>query len=356
MPVDRRRIGAAAGILAAILAGVGFGLFGSLPKADHLNNAYTDYLRDKRSKILISTELIGLAFAFLLLFLAALRTHLGGRASGTTAAAEEDRTLTNAAVLGASVAVALNLAGIAVLAGVAFKAASTTTDEVNRAFFDVSNAMVTIGSFPFALFFASVGVVALGNGTLPRPWALIALLLAVINLLGGLALFAKSGLFANGGAWVTIAGITSTVWILGTAVLMFRDASVAGAPPTGATRIADRPAACAIAWYAAAGSGAPKIAEPATKVVAPASAQRGAVLVSTPPSTSRAGPSPVSARRRRILSTDSSMNAWPPQPGFTVMHSARSRSPAICESTSTGVAGQTATPAPQPAARIACTA
>jgi hypothetical protein len=249
MSVDRRRLGAAAGILMAILAGVGFGLFGSPPKADHLNNEYTDYLKDKRGKILLSTELIGLAFAFFLLFLAALRTHLGGRAVGTTTTtvgtavdAEGDRTLINAAVLGASVAVALTLAGIAVLAGLAFKAASVNTDEVNRALFDVSNALVAISGFSFALFFACVGIVALGNGTLPRPWALIALLLAVVNVLGTLAVFAKSGLFANGGAWAMIAGIASTVWILGTAILMFRDASAAAAPPAGATRIADRPA------------------------------------------------------------------------------------------------------------------
>ena len=39
------------------------------------------------------------------------------------------------------------------------------------------------------------------------------------------------------------------------------------------------------------------------------------------------------------------MNGWPPQPGLTVMHSARSRSAATSASTRTGVAGQIATPA-----------
>jgi hypothetical protein len=61
------------------------------------------------------------------------------------------------------------------------------------------------------------------------------------------------------------------------------------------------PAAAAISRYAAAGSGAPKRAVPATKTVAPACAQAPAVLVSMPPSTSRAGPAPISARRRSIL-------------------------------------------------------
>jgi hypothetical protein len=233
MPVDRgRRIGAAAGILFAILAAVGFSILGTLPKADHLNNEFTNYLHDKRGKILLSTELIGLGFTLFLLFLAALRSHLAGRT--TTAATAEDRILTNTAVLSGSVGAALSLASVAILNGIAFKAASLTTDDVNRAFFDVSNDLIAISSFAFALFFASVGAVALENGTLPRPWALLAFLLAVVNLLGTLASFAKSGLFANGGAWGMIAGITSTIWILGTAVLMFRDAGAVGAAPARA--------------------------------------------------------------------------------------------------------------------------
>ena len=66
---------------------------------------------------------------------------------------------------------------------------------------------------------------------------------------------------------------------------------------------------------------------------------RPAVLASTPPSTSSAGPGPISARRRSILPGLRGRNAWPPQPGLTVMQSARSRSSASSESASTGVAG-----------------
>ena len=46
-----------------------------------------------------------------------------------------------------------------------------------------------------------------------------------------------------------------------------------------------------------------------------------AVCASIPPSTSSAGSSPISARRRSILSSEPGRNAWPPQPGLTVMHS-----------------------------------
>ena len=47
------------------------------------------------------------------------------------------------------------------------------------------------------------------------------------------------------------------------------------------------------------------------------------------------------------------MNAWPPNPGSTVMISTMSRSSAYGSSADSGVAGRTARPAARPAARIA---
>src|SRR3712207_781643 len=73
-------------------------------------------------------------------------------------------------------------------------------------------------------------------------------------------------------------------------------------------------------FTAAPGSSAPNTAEPATNSDAPASAHGPAVETSMPPSTSRAGRSPTSARRRRSLSSECGRNACPPQPGLTVMH------------------------------------
>ena len=47
------------------------------------------------------------------------------------------------------------------------------------------------------------------------------------------------------------------------------------------------------------------------------------------------------------------MNFWPPQPGLTVMQSARSTSSS--SKIASGVDGQTATPAVQPSSRICWT-
>ena len=48
------------------------------------------------------------------------------------------------------------------------------------------------------------------------------------------------------------------------------------------------------------------------------------------------------------------MNAWPPNPGSTVMIITMSRSSAYGSSADSGVPGLTARPAARPAARIAC--
>jgi hypothetical protein len=236
MSSDRgRRIGAAAGILFAILTIVGFLIPGTPPKADHLNNEYTQFLLDKRSKILTSDGLIVLGFGFFLFFLAALRSHLQDGGGG-------DRTLTNATVIGGSIGAALIMIGIAVLNGIAFKAAAAGDDALNRAVFDVSNDLLAVAGLAFAVLFASAGLVALANGSLPRPWALLAIVLAVIQVVGAFPLFVKSGFLANGGAFGFVVGIGSTLWVLGTAALIFRGAS-GPAAPAGATTVADRPAA-----------------------------------------------------------------------------------------------------------------
>jgi hypothetical protein len=251
MPVDRgRRIAAVAGILFAILTIVGFLLPGTLPKADELNNEYTQFLTDKRGKILTSDALIGLGFGFFLVFLAGLRSHLddrGAAAPGVTApgvnAEAEDRTLRNAVVIGGSVGAALIVAGIAVLNGIAFKAAEAGNDELNRALFDASNSLVAMAGFAFAVFFTTAGLVALANGSLPRPLALLGPAVGLLDLLGATALFVKSGFLGNGGAFGIVVGIASTLWVLAASALMFRASSVVGDPPAGATRIQERPVA-----------------------------------------------------------------------------------------------------------------
>src|SRR6266849_5563759 len=86
-------------------------------------------------------------------------------------------------------------------------------------------------------------------------------------------------------------------------------------------------AAARSARTAAAGSAAPKTAEPATRVEAPSSASDFARSAFTPPSTETStGLVPRSFLTSRIFRCALEMNDWPPKPGFTDITSTRSRS------------------------------
>ena len=103
----------------------------------------------------------------------------------------------------------------------------------------------------------------------------------------------------------------------------------------------------------------PKIALPATKVSAPASAIARMLSTLTPPSTSRLIGRPVRCtapsmilRAARIFSSACGMNDWPPKPGFTDMMSTMSSLSITCISQSSGVAGLNTRPAVQPDSRM----
>jgi hypothetical protein len=76
--------------------------------------------------------------------------------------------------------------------------------------------------FGFAVFFAGAGVAIGVSGRLPSALAPAAFLLAVLNAISGVALFARSGFFAIGGAYGYIVPLVSLIWILVVSVLMLR--------------------------------------------------------------------------------------------------------------------------------------
>ena len=82
----------------------------------------------------------------------------------------------------------------------------------------------------------------------------------------------------------------------------------------------------------------------------------GAVSVSMPPSTSIETARPresMAARASAIFGTTSSMNAWPGNPGKTVMQSRRSITPRYGSTSDRGVSGLRASPTRMPRSRIA---
>src|SRR5262245_53155330 len=112
-------------------------------------------------------------------------------------------------------------------------------------------------------------------------------------------------------------------------------------------------AAARIARTAAAGSAAPKTAEPATRIDAPSWASDFAISAFTPPSTEMSmARVPTSVLTSRTFRWALGMNDWPPKPGFTDITSTRSRSSSTNSSAEGGVDGFSATPARAPSSRM----
>ena len=224
LTTDRiRQLGGTAGIAFLILGTVSLFLPGTPPKANEVAKI-TPYLVDKRGSILASDFLLGLAFMFFLLFLGALRTHLGG--------SDRDGVRPGtAAVAGGVAASVLVLAGTAVTNGATFQVAGAGDIPLNHALYDVANDLFFLSGFGFAAFFIGAGLAGASTGALPGALASTAYAVALLNILGAIGLFAKSGFFAIGGAFGYIAPLASLLWILAVCIMLLRPAPAG--PVTG---------------------------------------------------------------------------------------------------------------------------
>jgi hypothetical protein len=222
-----RKFDAATGIGFAVLAVVAFLLPGTPPKADDSTAKLGSYFSDHHSDLLTGNLLLGVAGLLFLWFLGSLRSYLR--------AAEGGEGRLSAATFGAGVAgIVLLLAGAALLSAIAFKLADGRLPDptITRAFFDASSAFFGMVGFAFAVFFGAASCSAARSGALP-PWAYWSgSAVAVLQLLGGLTLVAKSGFFATGGALSIIAPFVGLLWVVAISVLiMGRD----GVPPVART-------------------------------------------------------------------------------------------------------------------------
>ena len=222
-----RRFDAATGIGFAVLTVVAFLLPGTPPKADDPTAKIAAFLGDHRKEILVGNFLLGLGAVLFLWFLGSLRSYLR--------AAEGGEGRLSAAAFGGGVAgIALLLPGGGVLNAVSFDLVKSggASDELVRAVFDASGAFFALAGLCFVAFFAAASCSGARSGALP-PWAYWSgSAVAVIQVLGGFALFATSGFFASGGPMAFIAPLAALAWIVAVSVLMMgRD----GVPPVART-------------------------------------------------------------------------------------------------------------------------
>jgi hypothetical protein len=213
-PERARQLGAAAGVLFVVVALVALFLPGAPPKANEVAQI-TTWFTEKRGAIMAGNALAGLAFALFLLFASALRAHF----------AAEDRTGTRpgAAILpGAVTFVAMVLAGNAVMNGAVFDPGVVRDPTLSHALYYTGSDLYAMSGFGLAVFFAGAATAIAISQALPSALAPAAVLLAVLNLLSGIGLFARSGFFAIGGALGWIVPLASLIWVLAVSILLLR--------------------------------------------------------------------------------------------------------------------------------------
>jgi hypothetical protein len=215
-------VGAAAGLVAVALLIVGFFLPGTPPKANDSAVKITHYLIDKRGSLLAAQLIIGLGLAFFVFWLGALRSHLRGPTDDGGAAV--------AAVAGGLIGAALTLAGSAVVAATVFKVAKVGDLTLNRALFDTFGALFAISGFGFAVLIGAASASGARSGALPGWLIGTGFGIAVLQLVGTLALVSTSGFFAAGEAFGFIVFLVGVAWIVATSVVMLRT-EPAAAPP-----------------------------------------------------------------------------------------------------------------------------
>ncbi len=221
-----RRWDAATGIGFVIFAVVGLALPGTPPKADDPTPKIATFFGDHRKEILVGNFLFGVAAIFFVWFVGTLRSYLRSGEGG------EGR-LSAAAFGGGIAGIVLLLAGAAIFNGVAFELSKThsASGELVRAVFDAGSGVVAMGTFAFAAFFAAAACSGARSGALP-PWAYwSASVVAVVQLVAGLAVFVTSGALATGGAFSGfIAPALALLWVLAVSILMMMRHAVPPVP------------------------------------------------------------------------------------------------------------------------------
>jgi hypothetical protein len=196
-----------AGVAGIVLVVVGLALPGTPPRTSDPVEKVTRTLLEHRGDFLASTYVLAIGCLLLLLFMGALRAHLGG-----------EQALSSAAFGSGVAGIVLLMAGAAVFDGLSFTAAGMHDGAVVRAFVDVGNALLAMSGLAFA------GLLLAGSAAGPLPSWLRALgyLGAAVLVIVGLSLVVDHGPLESGGP-LNLAGTAPTlIWIVAASVVLVR--------------------------------------------------------------------------------------------------------------------------------------
>ena len=179
------------------------------------------YATAHRDRLLASYLLFAVGVPLLMIFAAGLYRHIRGaeRATGWLAIAALATVIAGAGTFGA---------GTALFMTIAYRPA--TDPAVARAFWDAGWLAYNSAGFGFGAWIAIVAAAAFRYGVLPRWTAWIGLPIAVISLVGPLAVKAGAGPFSPQGWFAIVVGVIFAVWLLALSVAAWRPT---GAPASG---------------------------------------------------------------------------------------------------------------------------
>ena len=214
---DRRwdRFGAAAGVVLVVIGIAAVVIVGTPPTPDDSDQAFKDFFLSKRDRLLTQAWLLGLGAVLFLWFAAAVRSVLR-RAEGDTGH------LADLFLAGAAVITALLLAGMAVQVALANQVADRLAPEVVRFAFDLGVAMTVLFGLVGALLAIAYAAVVFVTDVLPRWSAWLAVLAAVVNVVGSFVLFNDDGAFSLEGTFGAFAFAVTMLWFLGTSIGMLQ--------------------------------------------------------------------------------------------------------------------------------------
>ena len=235
--MDRRweRIGGLAGIGFVVLAVGGIIAAGSVPKPDSPTAKISLYFVDHRSSILASCYLFAASTVLVIPFVATVVSRVRTR--------EEDRTPMPGVVLlgGAFVVVIATVASLATLT-LAYRAGGLGGN-VTRALFDISNLANTLIGFGVIVFLGGLMMAAARVPVLPGAWLPATAVVVLGEFVSTFQIFARSGVFAPGGALTYVFFSLFMLWVLGFSVAMLRDATATASNRSAVTPTPHAPAA-----------------------------------------------------------------------------------------------------------------
>jgi hypothetical protein len=213
----REQIGAASGLVTAILFGVSFviGLSPDVPNMDDSAVQVATYVSQNQDALQVVVLLNTLAMLSFLWFLGSVRAGLRGAEGG---AGRVSGIASGGGLVGATFVILAQ-----VFVAVAALRPGETDPGLTRVLIDLELMSIGLGAAAFAVFFFAVAGAALYDGGLPKVLGWLAGLAGLAALVGVVTVFTTTGVFAADdafGFWVRYAAFVAWVAVASALLLM----------------------------------------------------------------------------------------------------------------------------------------